>query len=101
VIADPLHAVAVLLAGKYVEPDFGPIIDALGQFQGLMFLMIRRINAIDGLLLAVDGEVGMQFHHQISCRDGVGAVHLDLVVALRARECRHSGKREQDQAVKQ
>jgi hypothetical protein len=45
------------------ETDFGPVIDAFGELDRLMLLMVRGIDAIDGLLLALHGEIRVQFDH--------------------------------------
>ena len=93
-IADPLHAVAVLLAREDVEADLGPAIEALSEFECLVRLMLRRVNAVDRALLALDRVVGMQLHHEIVCRDGIGTVDLNFVIGLRLEERRPCGERE-------
>ena len=85
VVADPLDAVAVLPAGEDVEADLGPVVDALGEFEGFVLLVVGGIDAVDGLRLAFDGEVGVELDHEGFGGDGVGAVDLDLVVALGVR----------------
>jgi hypothetical protein len=84
VVANPLHAVAVLLAGEDVKTDLGPVVDALGEFDGLVLLVVGGIDAIDEVLLAFGGEVGMQLDHEVPGFDGVRSVDLDLIVALGA-----------------
>ena len=56
-ISDPLDSVTILLAGEDVEAYLGPTVDALGQLEGLMLLMVGRDHAVDGLGLAGDGVV--------------------------------------------
>src|ERR1700723_2344241 len=96
VIADPLDALAVLLGGEDIEPDFGPVREAFGQLDSLVLLMVGRQYSIDDVLLAVDGEVGMQLHHQGFRGNGVGAVDLDLVVRLSSSERRHCGQQQHE-----
>src|SRR5580698_10480985 len=82
VIADPLHAVTILLAGEDIEAYLRPARNAFGKFERLMLLMIGRNDAIDVVLLTFRGEVGVQFSHQCLRRDGACAVNLDLIVSL-------------------
>src|ERR1700722_2270722 len=82
VIADPLHAVTVLLADEDIEADLRPARNSFGKFERLMLLMIGRNDAIDIVLLTLRGEVGVQFSHQCLRRNRVRAVNLDLIVAL-------------------
>ena len=49
-----------------------------------MLLVVGGIDAVDEVLLALGREVGVEFDHQVFRLDGVGAVDLDLVIALRA-----------------
>ena len=98
VVADPLDTVAVLGAGEDVEAEFGPVVDALSEFEGLVLLVVGGVDAVDGVLLAVRGEVGVDFDHGAFGFDGVGAVDLDLVVALCgcwSREEQEAGDEEQ------
>ena len=94
VIADPLHTVAVLLAGKDVQADLRPTRNAFGEFERLMLLMIGRNNTANVILLTFRGEVRVQFSHQCLRRNGVCAVNLDLIVSLCYR-----GSRAQDDAI--
>src|ERR1700723_3160274 len=64
VIADPLNALAILLGREDIEADFGPVRETFGQLDGLVLLVVGGQYAIDDVLLAVNGEVGMQLHHQ-------------------------------------
>ncbi len=82
VVADPLDAVAVLPAGEDVEADLGPVVDAFGELEGFVLLVVGGVDAVDGLGLALDGVVGVELDHEGFGSDGVGAVDLDLVVAL-------------------
>src|SRR5580698_2620180 len=82
VIADPLHTVAILRAGKDIEADLRPTRNAFGEFERLMLLMIGWNDAIDVVLLTFRGEVGVQFRHQSLRRNGVCAVNLNLIVSL-------------------
>src|ERR1700677_1585687 len=88
VISHPLHATAVLLAGKDVETNFRPIIDAFGELDRLVLLVVGRIDAIDELLLAFHGEIRVKFDHQGLRRDCRGPIDLDLVIGLGTREKR-------------
>ena len=67
-VADPLRAGAALLAGEDVEADFGPVVDALGNFDGLVLGMIGGIDAIDEAFLADGGVVGMELDHRVAGR---------------------------------
>src|SRR5271154_4790538 len=82
VIANPLHPVAILLAGKDIEADLRPVRNAFGKFERLMLLMIGWNDAIDVVLLTFRGEVGVQFSHQCLRGNGVCPVNLDLIVSL-------------------
>jgi hypothetical protein len=82
VVADPLDAVAVLFAGEDIETHFRPAVYALGEFERLVFLMVGRIHAIDGVRPAFRGEVGVQLHHQVVRGHRIGTVNLDLVIGL-------------------
>ena len=86
VVADPLDAVAILLAGEDVETDFGPVVDALCEFQRLVLLMVGWVDSADEVLLPQRSEVGVQLNHQTFRGDGFRAVNLDLVVPLRPCE---------------
>src|SRR5580692_8224248 len=94
-IAHPLHAMAVLLAGKDIEPDFRPVVETLREFDRLVFLMIRWKDAVDGLLLTLHGEIRVKFDHQGLRRDGLRPVDLDLVVGLGSRKKRQEREREE------
>jgi len=83
VVADPLDAVAILPAGEDVEADLRPVVDAFGELDGFVLLVIGGNDAVDVILLAFGSEVGMELDHKIFVRDGVSTVDLDFVVALR------------------
>ncbi len=83
VVADPLYAGAALLAGEDVEANFGPVVQTLGDFDGLVFGVVGGIDAIDESLLADGGVVGMQLDHGAMRSLRLRAIDLDLVVALR------------------
>jgi hypothetical protein len=85
VIANPLHAKAALFAGKNVKANFGPVVDALGDLDGFVFGVISGGHAVDGLAVAVGGEVRVQFDHGAAGSNRLRAVDLNLVVALSAR----------------
>ena len=83
----PTHCTpgSALLAGEDVEAHLGPVVDALRDFDGLVFGVIGGIDAVDGLTLPVGREVRVQLDHGGAGGYGVGAVDLNLVVALRAQ----------------
>ena len=84
-VADPLHAVAILPTGENIEADLGPVVDAFGELNGFVLLMIGGNDAVDVILLAFGSEVGMELDHEVFGSDGFGSVDLDLVVALGVR----------------
>jgi hypothetical protein len=68
-----------------------------------MFGMIRRINAINDRLRAVNREITVQLDHGVPRVNQLGPVHLNFVVILSARrDCRqidgHKYKREKAEA---
>ena len=81
-IANPLHASTALLAGKDVEANLGPVVDSLGDLDGLVLGMIGGVNSVDELPLSIGCEVGVQFNHDAVRRHGVGAINLDFIIAL-------------------
>ncbi len=84
-ISYPLITLAVGSdAGEDVEAGFEPIVPALGDFNGFVFLMVGGICAVGGGFAAHGGEVAVQFDHGVAGGDGVGAVDLDFVVSLGA-----------------
>jgi hypothetical protein len=85
-VANPLDAVAVLPTGEDVEAYLGPVVDAFGELEGFVLLMIGGDDAVDVVFLADGGEVGMELDHEGFGCDGVGTVDLDLVIALRVRD---------------
>ena len=84
VVPHPLHAMAVLPAGKYVEAHFRPTGQALGNLERLVQLVVGGIHAIDLILLPVRGKVGMELNHGALWFYGGGAIDLDFVIALSA-----------------
>jgi hypothetical protein len=78
--------VAVLFAREDVEADFRPVVETLGELDRLVLLVVRGINAINGLLLALHGRIRVQFDHQGLRSDRLGPVDLDLVIGLGMRE---------------
>jgi hypothetical protein len=58
------------------------MVDSLRDFDGFVFGVVRRLDAIDHGFRSVHGEVGVQFEHGASGRDGVIAIDLDLIVVL-------------------
>ena len=45
-IAHPLGAVAILLTGKNIEADFGPVGQALSELDGLVLLMAAKFVGV-------------------------------------------------------
>ena len=84
-VADPLDALAAALAGEDVEADLRPVVDALRDLDGLVLGVIGGLHAVDDVALAVGGEVGVELDHGGAGSDRVGAIDLDLVVALGAQ----------------
>ena len=82
VIAHPVPTVAVLNARKHIKAGLEPVGPAVRDLQSLVLGVIRRGNAIDHLLRAVHGEVGMDFHHGDVLRRRFRGVDLDFVVVL-------------------
>ena len=83
-IAHPLHAMAVLLAGKNIKAHFRPTGQPLRDLQRLVLLAVGGIDAVDYILLTVRGEVGMELNHGALWFYRVRAIDLNLIVALRA-----------------
>jgi len=46
-------------AGEDVEADFGPSVDSLRDFDGFVFGVVRRLDAIDRGFRSVHREVGV------------------------------------------
>ncbi len=83
VIADPLVALAVRSdTGKDVKAGFEPIVPALGDFDGLVFLVVGGVGAVGSEFASFGGEVAVEFDHCVTGRHRVGAVDLDFVIAL-------------------
>src|SRR5271156_1674187 len=92
VIADPLNAAAVLLAGEDIEADFEPGVDPLRKFERFVLLVVRGIDPIDDVLLSFCREIRMQFDHQAFRRHGICTIDLNFVVSLRAGRRRNAGE---------
>src|ERR1700722_17557795 len=82
VVPYPLHTVTILPAGKDVKAHLRPVGQPLRNLKRLVQLMVGRVYAVDNILLALGGEVGMKLNHGALWLDGSRAIYLDLVVAL-------------------
>ena len=92
--ADPHPAFIGLMIGELVEAGFEPFAPAVGDFEGLVFLMFGGQHAVDEGFAALESEVGVKLDHGVVGRHEVGAVDLDFVVALRQRG--ESGQEEKE-----
>jgi len=101
VIADPLDAVTILLAGEDVEAHLGPTVYTLGELKGFVLLMLGRVNPIERLLLALESEVGVQLDHQAFRSDRVGTVDLDFIIALGSHRHGQADKRQKPKQCRQ
>src|ERR1035438_2830944 len=81
-----------LNARKHIKAGFKPVCPTLRDLQSLMLGVIGRGDAVDDLLRAIYGEVGMDLDHGDVLRDQFSGVDLDFVVVLGERR-----KREDDQ----
>src|SRR5450631_1406597 len=93
VIADPLPPAVGLNAGEDVEAGFEPAIDALRNFDGLMFRMVGGQYAILHRLASLGGEIRMQLDHGAGGRDGVRAINLNFVIVLCVSRDRRQSRR--------
>src|SRR5207249_2174474 len=59
-------------------------IKAAGDLQGLMPRVIARLHAIGDPLRALQRIVAVQLDHQVTGRNRVRSINLDLVIVLRA-----------------
>ena len=82
-VADPLPAVAAVHAGEDVEAGFEPLVPTLRHLQGFVEGMLGGDAAVDDGLRSAEGEVAVQFHHQLLRRDRLRTVYLNFVVVLR------------------
>ena len=95
-VADPLIPLAVWTdTGEDVKASLKPIVPALGDLHGFVFLMVGGIGAIGGCLAANGGEVTVQLDHGVAGRDCIGAVDLHFIVPLRDN-CDANGKKRED-----
>jgi hypothetical protein len=86
VIAHPLPALAFGNRSENIEAALEPVIEAVGDFDSLVFGVISRVNTIDDCLRSVNCEVAMELNHSVSGIDQVGPVHLNFVIVLSAAE---------------
>jgi hypothetical protein len=84
VITHPLPALAIGYGSKDVKTALEPIVEAVGNLDGLVLGVIRGVNTVDDCLRSIDREVAMEFHHSVSGIDQVRPVHLDFVIVLSA-----------------
>ncbi len=92
--SDIIPALAVVRGSKYVEAGFEPIVEAVGDFDRFMKLMIGRISSVGCGLRTLKREITVELHHRVARLHGFVRVDLNLVVALRAR--RRYGMSERD-----
>jgi len=86
VIAHPLPALSRGYGGEDVKAALEPVIEAVGDLDGLVLGVIGGVNTVDDCLRSVDREVAMEFHHGVPGINQVGPVDLDFVVVLSAAE---------------
>src|ERR1700722_1030809 len=82
VVPYPLHAISILPAGENIKADLRPVGQTLGNLKRLVQLMVGRVYAVDDILLAFRGEIGMKLNHGALWLNGSRAIYLDFVVAL-------------------
>jgi hypothetical protein len=86
VITHPLPALALGYGSEDVKAALEPVIEAVGDLDGLVLGVISGVNTVDDCLRSIDREVAMEFHHSVSRIGQVRPVHLDFVIVLSTAE---------------
>src|SRR4051794_14367490 len=81
VVAHPVPAGLAVRRSKDVEPDLGPVINALGNLHRFMQGVVGGRHARLGRL-SIARVVRVNLEHGVRRLHSIGAVNLDLVVAL-------------------
>jgi hypothetical protein len=82
-----LPALALGCGSEDIKSALEPIVESVGNFDGLMLGVIGGIYTIYDRLRAIDREVAMEFNHGVSGIDQVGSVRLDFVIVSSAGCC--------------
>jgi hypothetical protein len=85
VVANPLHALSAALGREDIKANLRPIVDAFGELDRFVFLMLRPVDAEFGLRASLHRKVAMQLSEQRAWRHRLGGIYLDFVIVLRAR----------------
>ena len=83
-VADPFPTAFRLDGGEDVKASFEPVGDALGDLNGLMLCMMRRLKTINRRFTSLGGEVRVQLNHSGARRDSLPAINLNFIVILSA-----------------
>jgi hypothetical protein len=71
----------------------------VGDFDGLVQLVIGRKHTVCRRLRALEGEVAVQFDHGVAGLDGVVGIDLDFVVFLGTRGRRNNTEDAEDSGI--
>src|SRR5436853_897618 len=81
-VADPVPSITGAQAGKDIEACLKPVIEALGDLNGLMHCMVRGPDAVAGKFAAAGREISVELDHGGMRINGVCAINLDFIVVL-------------------
>src|SRR4249919_2837639 len=85
VIANIIPSIPILDGSKKVEANLKPVVESVGDFQGLVQLVVGGNRSVGAGGVASFGKVAVQFHHGVAFFHRLGAIHLNLVIVLGPR----------------